>query len=82
MYFNALSLQVACHKRALVDWEGELDTLQEKHTWLLFYRVPRLMTLYHHIQQKTKDGVLKETNFLFKQDRRSQALLKDAIKVE
>ena len=75
------SLQVDKHEKALRGWERQQHDLYEKHKWLMFYSIPKLMQLFRYLKKSSVSGIWKETLFLFKNDLLSAALLKEAIKV-
>ena len=51
----------------LVEWKESLTNLHSEYSWLLFFRIPKLLKLYHLIMDSRDDKEIKivhEISFL------------------
>ena len=58
-------LQVHETERILTKWMERVAELRNEYKWLLFFSVPKLLLLYHLLQDQNLAAIVHEISFLF-----------------
>lgn len=67
----------------MMTWTNKYEVLYRKYSWLLFFRVPKMLRLYHLISScdYSIESIVHETNFLFVNDTETRKRMKEQVQV-
>ena len=52
----------------LDEWIQHVDKLRAQYHWLLFFSMPKILLLYHLLQEKNVEAIVREISFLCHND--------------
>lgn len=58
------SSQVHETEKMLTNWMQRVAELRSQYDWLLFFSVPKLLLVYHLLQEGNVEGIVHEISFL------------------
>ena len=67
----------------LTKWMGQVDKLRNQYHWLLFFSVPKMLLLYHLLQEKEPnvEAIVREISFLCCNDQTAWENARVVVKV-
>ena len=67
----------------LAEWIQHVDELRNQYHWLLFFSVPKMLHLYHLLQEKNPnvEAIVREISFLCRNDPAARKNAQVVVKV-
>ena len=67
----------------LAEWMELVDKLRNQYHWLLFFRMPKMLLLYHLVKKENPnlEGIVHEISFLFHNEQAAWKSVQNMVEV-